>query len=180
MYYHLDWRANNSESYSNTLDSPVTRVPWTMGMIYNGKVSQPLKCNLNPKRGAKLRDVYLVDIPLFSVRLIKVLEDCGVDNIQLFDAELISPDGDVFKNYKAVNIIGLVECADMEKSDFLPGTKPPMVSFSKVVIDKSKAKDLDFFRMQENSLYIVLSQRIKEAIEKEGLEGFTLLPFETS
>lgn len=180
MYYQLDWRVKGTEEYSNTDDSPRTRVPWTMGIMYPRQVPQPVVCNLNPERGNKLRDVYLVDLPLFSNRMVKLLEDNGVSNLQCFAGGVREPDGKLHENYQAVNIVGLVSCADLTLSEYLPGTEPPLMGFSKLVIDESKIGANEFFRVQENSLYILVSERLKKAIDEAGFEGFTLNPVESA
>ncbi|MBN1186640.1 MAG: hypothetical protein JXR90_15420 [Spirochaetes bacterium] len=180
MYYQLNWRADDGEDYSNTADSPKTRVPWTMGVMYRREVPQPLICNLNPKRGPKLRDLYLIDIPLFSNRFVKLLEDNGVSNLQCFNGGVREPDGTLHDNYKAVNIVGLIACADLEKSEYISGSEPPIMEFTKLVIDEAKIGEHEFFRVQENSLYILVSESLKNVIEQSDLKGFSLTPIESS
>lgn len=176
MYYQLGWRVDNSV-YSNTDDRPRTRVPWTMGVMYNGEQPpQPLVCNLDPKCGDTLRDVYLSDLPLFSNRMIEVLENNGVSNLQLFEGGVRTPKGVEHLNYKAVNIVGLISCANMEASQYSAGSEPPLMNFQNLVIDESRIGGHDIFRLHESSLCILVSEKLKEAIEEAGLQGFTLDP----
>lgn len=179
MYYQLDWRVTPADDYSNTDDSPDTDVAWSMGELYSGDVDQPLICNLNPKRGKKLRDVYLIDIPLFSNRLVTVLQSGGINNLQCFDGGVRQPDGTLHLSYQAVNIVGLVACADLNRSIFLPGNHPPLMEFRKLVISTKKAVGHEFFRLYEDCS-IIVSERIKTLIESGNFEGFTLTPLETS
>jgi hypothetical protein len=132
---------------------------------------EPIICPLHPARGRNMRDVFLTDIPLFSDRLLSALREAGVDNIDTYHAEVHSPEGDIFSDYKAVNIIGLVSCADLQKSVYLEGTEPPMMGFQYLVIDEEKARDLPFFRLAENSLYILVADRVKKKLDELPLVG---------
>lgn len=179
MYYRLDWKAPRGTDFANTLDSPPSPVPWTMGTLHDEvryPVPQPLVCNLHPRRGRELRDVFLVDIPLFSARMLEVLHHHGVNNLQRFDAVLRAPDGTLHEGYEAVNLVGLVACADMERSRYLPGSSPPLVEFSELVIDERKAGGAPFFRLAESSLVILVSEPLQRAMVEAGLRGFSLVP----
>ncbi|WP_237081817.1 hypothetical protein [Myxococcus xanthus] len=51
----------------------------------------------------------IIDVPLFSQRLIEVLKGAGVRNLDLYDAEVIDREREkTYSHYKAVNIVGLV------------------------------------------------------------------------
>ena len=127
-----------------------------------------------------MRDLFLVDIPLFSDRFLTVLNDFGVTNLQIFPAELHHQDGTVYRGYKAVNIIGLVACADLDRSTYIAGMPAPVMDFTDLVIDEAKAQSLDFFRLGENTLVIMVSEGLKQAIEAAGLTGFTLVPLRST
>lgn len=177
MYYRLDTRVSPRDpDLANTLTSHDNEVPWSMGSKIVKPVPEKIKVSLNPERGRKMRDLFLIDVSLFSDRLLSALHSAGVDNLQIFDAEIHSPEGDVFPNYKAVNIIGLVSCADLSKSTYLPESEPPLMEFSNLVIDESKIGGQDFFRLAEDSLYILASERVKEKIEQAHLVGLSLTP----
>jgi len=180
MFYMLDWKAENNAEFSNTDSAPYLGVPWSAGIYYPDPLPEPIICELNPKRGDKLRDVYLVDLPVFSNRLISVLHECGVDNIQLYKAELHNEKGEKFDEYKAANIVGTVACANLELSEYFADTEPPLMDFRKLVIDESKIETMQFFRLAECTATIILSERIKNKIDASGLAGFTLVPLESS
>lgn len=179
MYFQLNWRAATADDYSNTDDSPVTDIAWSMGQLHVGDVKQPLVCNLNPKRGKLLRDVYLVDIPLFSSRLVSALQSAGVTNLQCFAGGVRAPDGHLHLNYQAVNIVGAIACADLNRSLVIPGSVPPLMDFRKLVIREKHAAGQHFFRLYEDCS-IIVSEKIKKLIDDGGFVGFSLLPVETS
>lgn len=179
MYFELDWRAADPQ-LGNTGKCDDPDVPWTMGVRWNQPVRQPIRCELNPKRGPKLRDAFLIDIPLFSTRLLEAILSKGVDNLQCFDSELTDLSGQVHTNYKAVNIIGAVKCADLGKSQYRQPPGYPYLEFSHLVLDGKKARGLDLFRLGEHPGRIMLSERVAEAVQALPPVGITLLPVEVS
>jgi hypothetical protein len=116
--------------------------------------------------------------PLFSDTLIEALQACGVDNLELYNVALTDPDnGQVYTNYKAVNIIGLISAADMEKSNATVNPNgPPLldVDFDGLVIDPKKARGHLFFRLAESTNAIIVHERVKDCLLSKG---FTDLAF---
>src|SRR4051812_26971834 len=67
------------------------------------------------KSPTKLSDVVLTQsqMPVWSPKVISVLEGMGVDNIQYFPIDIdTGKGGEVEKSYKLPNIIGLINCLD--------------------------------------------------------------------
>lgn len=106
--------------------------------------------------------------------------DTGVDNLQTFETKLTNIQG---KNppredhYLAVNILGLVAAADLQKSVTNPAVKEKMISmdFHSLVIDPTKAHDLLLFRLAQNTSAVLVHERVKHAVEAAGittLNGF--------
>jgi hypothetical protein len=179
MYFELDWKVSDTE-LSNTGRCDDPRVSWTMGVRWERPVAQPIRCELNPKRGPKLRDAYLINIPLFSRRLLDAIRSVGVDNLQTFDAELTDLSGQVHTDYKAVNIIGAISCADLEQSQFQQPEGYPFINFQRLVIDARKARGLDLFRLGEHPARIILSARAAMAVRALDPVGVALIAVETS
>jgi hypothetical protein len=181
MYFELTWKVTPPDpTLANTEKCDSTDVPWSMGVNYTGTVKQPIVCWLNPKRGRKLRDAFLIDIPLFSDRLITALRAAGVTNLQSFDAEVRTPEGEILSNYKAVNIVGAVMCADMNKSQYVRNPGSAFIEFTHLVLDKNKVRDSDLFRLGERPGRIMLSERIAKAIDAINPVGIALTPIESS
>jgi hypothetical protein len=175
VYYRLDWKTLTPDpELANTQACDDAGIPWTMGEHFAGFVKEPLRCSLHPKRGRKMRDLFLVDIPLFSDRLLHGLREMGVDNLQTYRAEIQSPEGVVFTNYHAVNIIGLIACADLAASRYLQGSEPPIMEFTSLVIDETRAKGLALFRLAENSLYILVNEQVQAKLAGMDLVGLSL------
>ncbi|WIG95911.1 hypothetical protein [Myxococcus sp. SDU36] len=181
MYYRLDARydfaAHGVEGVALD-ESPDVDVPWTMGIRYPDPVQEPIPCYLDPRSGPVMPDL-IIDVPLFSQRLVEVLKGAGVRNLDLYDAVVIDREREkTYSHYKAVNIVGLVSCADLPRSEYLPGYKPPLMKFTKLCIDEARTLGLPLFRLAEDSLVILVSEAVKEAIEASKLVGVRVVSLE--
>ena len=109
---------------------------------------------------------------LFSKELVYALKGAGVENIQIFPIDIT--DKSIQKKYFAVNIIGLVECANLEHSEYtdIIGTGATAIAFRKLIIDeeKAKTKGLRFFRLSESVSSIVVHENIKKHLDKKGFK----------
>lgn len=126
---------------------------------------------IDPNMSPAMPALFDVKLPLYRIDLITALKAAGVDNLDLYDAEITDPDsGQVYTNYKAVNIIGLVAAADMEKSIAIVHDGIPLVdvSFDKLVLDPDKTRDLLFFRLAENNGAIMVHQSVRDQLLAAG------------
>jgi hypothetical protein len=180
-YYRIDGKLDFEDQGFEMValdETPDTDVPWTMGIRYPGAVAEPIECYLDPRSGPVMPDL-IIDLPLFSQRFIDTLKAAGIRNLDLYDAEVIDRErGKTYRNYKAVNIIGRLSCADLEKSEYLPGYKPPLMKFRNLVIDESRAMGQPLFRLAENTLFILVSEPVREAIEAANLIGVRVVSLE--
>jgi len=159
---------------------------WRKGaFIPKGEIiPDPIKFTLKPQspwasdHGPHMPSFLEADVPLFSDVLIGALQACGVDNLQLYNVAITDPDnGQVHTNYKAVNVIGLISAADMEKSNAtINPNGPPLidVDFDGLVIDEAKAQDQLFFRLAESTNAIIVHEHVKQYLLSKG---FTDLAF---
>ncbi|WP_431688126.1 imm11 family protein [Hahella sp. NBU794] len=117
--------------------------------------------------------------PIFRDDLISALEECGINNLETYNAEISDPDnGAVYSNYKVVNIIGLISAADMQKSAAIvhdSGSSPLYdVDFDSLVIDPAKAGGHYFFRLAESTNALIVHEKVKQHLLAKG---FTDLAF---
>lgn len=159
-------------------EAPDYEVPWSMGVPFRSAVPEPVRCRLDPRGGPLLPDIFLTDIPMFSERLIAALERAGVDNLVTFRAEVEDRSGQVHTNYRAVNIVGAVGCADLERSELASDAEPPLMDFRTLVLDEPRAHGLPLFRLAESTLVILISEEVKNAVEAAGLIGVRAVPLE--
>ena len=127
--------------------------------------------------GDGLAEVLLDSIPLFSKNLLSALEEAGVDNLQTYPAIAVSKDGKhLSKDYLAVNILGHIRCADLEKSQYsdITGTGLFAVNFRKLIIDEKKAKGQYMFRLAESVSSIIVHESVKQVLDQKG---FSYLSF---
>ena len=93
-------------------------------------------------------------------RLIAALHECGVDNLEIYETVIQSrTDGSECRDYDAVNIIGLVAAAHMEKSTARAEEDSDGlvdVDFDGLVIDEAKAAGFPLFRLAECTSGIVI------------------------
>lgn len=147
------------------LDSSSVPVPLKYELKRISKYSE----DHGPYQPAFLYDAY----PLFRDDLVAALKDCGVNNIQVFDALVHDPEtGEDLRNYKAVNIIGAVAAADMAKSDAIVHSGPALfdVEFDKLVIDPTRARNLPMFRLAEATGTILVHERVRDCLIKKGFD----------
>jgi len=120
----------------------------------------PLKFTTDAFQGEKLLDFKDGTILLMSKKCVEFFKSAGVGNLQCFPAIIKSDvDGTIWENYFAVNILGLVQCADLEKSEFseiMPGS----YRFRELAIHTEKANEQLLFRLKEEPGTILMHKNV--------------------
>lgn len=107
--------------------------------------------------------------------LIAALRSAGVDNLQTFPAVVKCPQlGREFSNYEAVNIVGLVSCANAAQSESSP--LADLKFFHRLAIDESQARGLLMFRLAESQIDIIVRDCVVEKIKPKNFLGLVLSP----
>jgi hypothetical protein len=149
--------------------------PWFTGAKLVFPVPQPLRFMLSSEYRGSLKALYRPNIPLMRTDLLQVLQEAGVDNLELFDAVLEDPvTGAKHHNYKAFNVLGLVAAADMEQSVRAPineSSEMIDVFFDSLVIDPTKTHDLLLFRLAQSVNAVIVHENVKEAVERQNIAG---------
>ncbi len=107
--------------------------------------------------------------------VVKAIRESGVDNLETFDVRIIdSKTGEVCKDYQAVNILGLVKAADMEKSVAMAHAENGLIDtdFDSVKLDETAVQGCLMFRLAESVNAVVVHRSVKEYLESKG--GFEL------
>ncbi len=100
---------------------------------------------------------------LMSERLIETLRGAGVDNLQLFDAEILnSKTGAKIPGFQVVNILGLVSAADPNASKSRPLAHVRF--FETLVIDPARARGLLMFRLAESLNDVILAEKVARRV----------------
>lgn len=109
---------------------------------------------------------------IFSQKFIEVLAELKVTDIQYFDADVTyEPTGEKV-SYKVANVLGLVEGLDREKSDLILSPQGNVLEIEHMCLDEERLLEQKIFRLQEDSMLIIVHKSIKEAVERAGLKGF--------
>jgi hypothetical protein len=187
MYYVMESRAGDKDpariGVYPIIPSKTIRemVIWIAGRRFNREIPKPLEFEIDPAFGRDMPDLFKPQIPLFSNRLLAALVSLGVDNLDTYDARIRDPrDGQVYNNYKAVNIVGLISCANMEKSDFDKShpARQIAVPFNKLVIDEAKTGGSLLFRLGESAATILVHEKVKEALEPQNFSMLVFIPID--
>ena len=141
-------------------------------------IPNPIKFTLKPQspwasdHGPHMPSFLEAAVPLFRDDLIAALRACGVDNLETYNVAIRDPDNDqVYTHYKAVNVIGLIGAADMNKSNATVNPNgPPIidVDFDGLVIDEKKTHGQLFFRLAESTNAIIVHERVRDCLLKKG------------
>lgn len=130
-------------------------------------VETPLVYRTNGKSGDVMRDFLKGSFPIMSEKFVSILQEAGVNNLQLFPAIIKSEvDGTVWENYFGVNILGLISCADFQKSEYAE-IMPGHFKFRELAIHLDKTKDALLFRLQEDSTTIIMHKSVGRHIKSQ-------------
>lgn len=152
-----------------------------LSWISGHKFTTPLKPQtlmLDPKHGNNFPDFFDSTVPVMSNRLITFLVNLGIDNMDTYPVVLhnIVSAEDVL-GYSAVNVIGCIDATQLEGSQYRLRFGKPYFTGA-IVIDDLKAHESSFFRTLYGPGFIVISQDIADALQKESWSGLLLQPTE--
>ncbi len=149
-------------------------VSWRLGRPIFAPLPKPIRVELDPDDGVMV-PLFDEGVLLLSDMLLAALRAAGVDNLDAYDAELFNPHTKaVFKDYKAVNIIGLVSAADLGLSEHQAhGTPLIDVDFDSLHVDDAKAHGLLMFRLAECVTGIVVHEQVKRHVESVGIRDLS-------
>lgn len=148
--------------------------PWMKGKPIAIDVPVPLVYTLDASRPGNLKAMYDKAIPLLRDDLVEALREAGVDNLECFAAVIRDTRaGKEYANYKAVNIVGVLACADMDRSEVLGGVDSRLidVDFAGLVMDEAKAAGALLFRLAEAVNAIVVDEKVKQRVLDRGIPG---------
>lgn len=159
--------------------SPVVKgEKWFRGKPFVIKVNHPLEARLQPFNDmhpdmAQRMSSFMGrgGLPIWSDELIATMQRFGVDNLDCYDLDILDPDnGEIIRDYKVVNIIGVIAAADMENSLYTNEDGIPRidVAFDELHIDLSKTHGQLIFRLAENLMGIIVHSSLKNYLIESG------------
>ncbi|MCX8712166.1 hypothetical protein J3U66_02095 [Gilliamella sp. B2969] len=143
------------------------------------QLNKPLVFKLENKVSEKRLlsyDIYFSDGPVFiSPRLANLLSNNQdfLHDVQLIEATIIV-NGCSYSGYKALNILRLISCIDMNKSEYIPlleslpdGPK----EFYKMVFKENINEQFCMARCEESEGRIVISESLRQFFIKNKVKG---------
>lgn len=117
------------------------------------------------------------NVPLMSLRLKKVLDAAGVKNLKYLPITVRNKKTKKTYRYVAFNIVGVVAAADRKKSKLKSHDRDMRgdTSIHDLVIDEKKCEGLLMFRLYENWLTVLVHRKVKQAIERAGIDSVELV-----
>ncbi|SMF56285.1 hypothetical protein SAMN02745866_03600 [Alteromonadaceae bacterium Bs31] len=183
MYYLLDTQDANFPCRWLEDEPYIEGVNFRLGKKITKPVPTPLQYTLEPldelatDSGPEMPAIFVENTVLFRDDFIAALLEAGVNNFDPYEVEIHDPDnGQIYRNYKAINILGIVSAADMTKSDATVHDNVALfdVDFDGLVLDQEKTMGIELFRLAEANTAILIHERVKNfLIEK----GFTHVSF---
>lgn len=171
------------ECYGEEEDAVITRYPslksplnnWVTGCRWAVQVPTPLVFEIDEEDKGQIKPMYHTSFLLMRDDLIEALRESGVDNLDCYDAVIRETEnGREYHNFKAVNIVGLVSCADPMRSEFddLGLDTGGLVTgwFERLALDEDKIRGLLLFRLAEKTTIIVAADKVRQNVQTKGIE----------
>lgn len=145
---------------------------WNMGDIIRKELPDPIEIDVNTDEGEAMVTMFHSGILIMTKGMVETLNNAGVNNLQVYNVVLYDRSKNIsYNDYLAVNIVGKIACADMDKSNTTIHGEPIIdVDFDGIVIDESKIFGMLMFRIAECVSGIVVHDKVKTVLEKEGIK----------
>ena len=158
---------------------PAGEKSWRLGRRFAAPVAEPIAIAIDPTHSDALLELYTIDALVMTRRLLTALGEAGVDNLDAYTAVIRNPkSGFATDDYVAVNLIGLVRAADLDRSNVVGGSSDGLidVDFDGVAIDPARALGLPMFRLAENTSAVVVHRRVARHLIGAGFDMLTFRP----
>lgn len=163
MYFQLTIDKFYDFGIEEPKDLPL-ELDFSNGSLITEAIQEHIVFSTNASKGDQLPDFWDSSIPAVSKRFVELLEGAGVNNIQKFPAIVKSEEDEtIWDGYFAVNILGVIACADLNKSDYTE-IFPGSYSFNELAIDARKANGALLFRLEEDPSIILIHKSVGKYI----------------
>ncbi len=135
-----------------------------------------IKVNYDIGNERVITDYVLNDLSWFIVtdKLKCIIESMKNNKVQYLPIRAISKDGLEVLDLYLVNICNIVDALDLENSKYSVheiDENEKMISVQKYTIKGSEIKDIDLFRLKDHYMSIFISEKLKKAMDKNGITG---------
>lgn len=179
MHYVLGCFGPRDRDRAGIGDVVNTKVSWRTGARFAEPPPVPVLVDLNPEFPGVMVPMFDSGILLFSTRMLEAVTAAGVDNLDRYDAVIRDPaTGKTWNDYKAINIVGVVACADLSKSKWTAASGSPLVDtdFDSLAIDERRAGGALMFRLAECVTAIVIHEKVRSSLEEHRVEYLDYTP----
>lgn len=150
---------------------------WALGRRFQASLPNPIVLELVPVSDftGEPPDMFDEYMCLMSRTMVRAISAAGADNLDVYPVVLEDRQNGRRFDYYAVNIVGLVEAADLAQSEWdnLDGEPKLDTHFDSLVVDESKAAGHLIFRLAEDSSAIIIHDKVKAALEASALSTLT-------
>jgi hypothetical protein len=136
----------------------------------NPSPETPLVLNLSLVSGNYRGHIIDGILTLYHKGLKKALDAQGVDNIDYFPVILRNPETEELDtSYFLANILGLLDCVDMAKSEVNWWPSGRGFDFLSMVIDESKTHGAKIFRLAEDPTKVIINEDLKRYFDESNI-----------
>ena len=167
-YVMQSWNPNRMLLYSMPELPDDLHDHWMFGRIFSKPPSLPIKVHI--REGHEQGDLlpFFDHPPVVSRAFLEALIDAGVDNLDAYEVELCSMDGQVrYEGYVAINILGLVRGAG-SGAVFRGSSRLIDASIDSLELNPEAVGELLMFRLAENFSTIMVHESVRQVIEARG------------
>lgn len=114
-----------------------------------------------------------------SNRLAETLRRAGVDGIDYYPCMLVdAASGEPLARYQVANLLDVIHCLDFEASELdIDDEEPSEIwTIERMKLRADRLGDSLMFRLGERRKTVIVHERVKQAVEREGLRGPVFLP----
>mgnify|MGYP001568874532 CR=1 FL=1 len=148
------------------------------GSRFDVEVIEPIEFVVDEGIGGDTWPTALLPQPLFRREFLDHLRQLGVSNLDDYAARIVEVStGREQLEYRAVNIVGTIECADLALSTF--NRFDDLYQFDRLVIDPIRAGGALMFRLAENTEIIVVSKVVAAKIDLSLFTDLVLIPLDS-
>jgi len=153
------------------LPDDIDLMDWVQGKVMPAPPS-PLRLLLSENSGDFRGDIIESLLTLYSDKLKDALTTFGVDNVDYYPVELEHPTTHHIEGgYWLANVIGLVNCVDLDKSSFVRRASGTGIILEAFTIDGARAPEQPIFRLDEKATLVVINEHLKARLDLVGLTG---------
>lgn len=182
MYFVWEKNSRLSNQYAHFANEPkgFELTDWITG---KSLIKPPSLFRIRSDEGGAttLTDLVLTgfNLQIFSPKLMELLLEEGVKNIEYVPVELLNHETDeVVTSYRIANILGKIECLDVENSRCKRFSDGELRSVTKFKVDMEKLEgnmgahqSMKLFRLGEFPFIILVHEVVKAAVEAAGITG---------